>query len=356
MSAEPTDPLAFDYNLGFRPSADRSKSERADRLANADKAMPFHIGFLDDCLRALLPHDLILLGAATGVGKTELARLIATANAAKGKRVHYFALEAEPNEIERRIKFSILVDLMAANDFRVRGVFNYLDWYLGKFEGQLSEIGLDAEADAVFASTFGNRLHTMYRGRQFNASHIQKLFLAIQDQTDLIVLDHLHYVDVDDDNENRGLKKTIQLIRDTSLSVGKPVILVAHLRKRDNRIKSIVPSLDDFHGSSDVVKIATRAILLAPAFCERSPQKHIARTFMTCDKDRHGGATHMIACVDFDRRSRKYASNYTLGRQTKSGDKFEPLNMGEIPFWATRHQPLSTPMDPTRFAAGKEWD
>ena len=37
---------------------------------------------LDDLLRAILPHDLILLGAGSGVGKTQLAMTIAAMNAA----------------------------------------------------------------------------------------------------------------------------------------------------------------------------------------------------------------------------------------------------------------------------------
>ena len=79
---------------------------------------------------------------------------------------------------------------------------------------------------------------------------------------DLIVVDHLHYVDGDDDeNEHKSLGDTVKAIRDVSLRIGRPIVLIAHLRKRDARAKQLVATLDDFHGSSNVVKICTQAII-----------------------------------------------------------------------------------------------
>ncbi len=52
-----------------------------------------------------------MLGAKTGIGKTALATITALHNCQQGKRVHYFALEAEEREIERRMKFQIIADL-----------------------------------------------------------------------------------------------------------------------------------------------------------------------------------------------------------------------------------------------------
>jgi hypothetical protein len=340
-AAAPTDPLAFDYELGFDAAENRAKNERAERLANAERQMPYHVSFLDDCLRSILPNDLILLGAATGAGKTELARLIATANASYGKRVYFFALEAERNEIERRIKFSIIADLVEQNELQLRAPFNYRDWYRGEFEGQLATLSLNEEAEKIFAETFRGRFFTYYRGKHFDGANVKRHFLAIQDQADLIVLDHLHYVDVDDENENRGLKETIKTIRNAALDVGKPVILVAHLRKRDLRDKRLVPAIDEFHGSSDVAKICTHAIVLAPCYDEHvdaPKRKHVSRTFMAVLKDRALGAQRAIACVDFDMRNRKYAGTYTLGRDRNG--KFEPYGLYDAPWWASQHKPF----------------
>src|SRR3954469_17207692 len=85
--------------------------EREERQRHAKARLRFHVSFLDDCIRGILPNDLVLLGAPSGVGKTDLALHIATSNAREGKRVTYLALEAEPRELERRTKFRIMSEL-----------------------------------------------------------------------------------------------------------------------------------------------------------------------------------------------------------------------------------------------------
>lgn len=345
MSDEHKDPLAlaFELELGFKSSGERIVGERARRIEKSKRQLPYHHTFLDDCLRSIMPHDLILIGAETGVGKTELARAIAMRNAAEGKRAHYFALEAEPDEIEMRGKFVELSSLVFRRKEHLRGKFNYSDWYRGRFDKDVAD--LEAEAEHAFASKY-RTLKTYYRGAKFDYETINKLFLAIQDETDLIVLDHLHYIDVADDNENRGFKAAIMTIRNASLLIGRPVILVVHLRKRDQRSKALVPSLGDVHGSSDITKVCTHAIMLARA--SRSAfdyeREGHANTFFSVPKDRVAGASDHLALCLFDWRKRQYAPTYTLGKQSKGGDTFEPLGRDEVPHWATRHEPLSAPL------------
>ena len=60
----------------------------------------------------------------------------------------------------------------------------------------------------------------------------------------------------DDPNENRAVKNIVKRIRDVSLAIGVPVIVVAHLRKKDRIPRPLAPDLDDFHGASDITKIA----------------------------------------------------------------------------------------------------
>lgn len=347
MTTAPRDPLAFDFGLNFKSSAERVRGERARRLANAARGMPYHHAFLDDYMRQINPHDLILIGARTGAGKTELARTIAASNAASGKRVHVFALEAEENEFEMRTKFTVLSDLVFRYRIDVPGGFNYPDWYCGRLESFVKD--LDDEATDIISAYYGT-LHTYYKGSRFSPEDMRKMFLAVQDQTDLIILDHLHYVDIDDENENRGFKQAVQTIRDIAIAIGRPVILVVHLRKADLHVKGLVPVMDDVHGSSDTGKISTNAVMLAPATHTQlsaagySPPKGIASTFFGISKYRVGGATNLVALCSFDWRRRAYADHYTLGREVKG--KFEPLGTEDVPSWAHRHQPLAVPMLP----------
>jgi len=334
------DPLAIDFEVGFAPLAERVINEEQERSDLVAREMPFNHGYLDDKLLSILPHDLLLLGAFTGAGKTELARIIANGNAMHGRNVHYFALEAEPKEIERRTKYSMIMMLARQHGVDTSGV-TYASWYRNRHNDILGRFSHEAEREIV--DKF-KTLHTYYRGGKFTHEHIQKLFLAIQSQADLIILDHLHYVDIEDENENRGFKRTVQMIREVALEVGRAVLLIAHLRKRDSRAKSIVPDLEMFHGSSDIIKICTSAIMLAPAYSVPSTKPGRANTFIHVPKNRGDGSDGLVALCEFDRQFRNYGKGYTLGRQVNG--EFTPLDLVEVPSWAKRHKPLPVPIAP----------
>lgn len=339
-----TDALAakFAAELGFKSSADRVQGEQDIRSDLVARELKFYHSFLDDYLGGILPNDLHLLGAFTGAGKTELARIIACANAIHGRSIYYFALEAEPDEIERRTKYVTVMMLARQHNVSTRGV-SYRSWYRLQHEDTLGRFGFEAEQEV--ARQF-KTLHTYYRGSKFTHEHIEKLFLAVQSQADLIILDHLHYVDIEDENENRGLKRVIQMIREVSIDIGKPVLLIAHLRKRDSRSKDLVPDIEMFHGSSDIIKICTSAIMLAPAYEIEPSAPGRAPTFIHVPKERGDGKTGLVAMCEFDRQFRNYGQKYTLGR-IRDGE-FQPLGSDEAPAWAKRHKPLSVPMLPTQ--------
>lgn len=337
MSAQPKDPLAFDFGFNFESAASRVTGEAEERAKLVARELKYHVGFLDDCARGILPTDLVLLGAETGAGKTQLATNIAMMNVHAGKTVHYIALEAEHREIERRIKFALLAECVRRHGDDITGL-NYPDWYRGQCEHIVGRH--NAAAEEKFQKRY-SRLHTYYRGSKFGHDDIRRLLLAIQSETDLVILDHLHYVDIDDENENRGFKQTLKMIRDVTLGMERPMILIAHIRKRDARSRAIVPDLEMFHGSSDIIKIITHAVMLAPARSIPSKQPSIAHTFMHVPKDRRGGATGHVALCRFERSMGSYDKQYTLGHATGLGDVFEPIDLAAKPRWATRHVPQS---------------
>ncbi len=321
----------------FASAPSRIAGEADRRRANAARVLPYHHSFLDDCLRGILPHDLVLLGAETGAGKTDITTAIAKANARAGKRVHYFALEAEPDEIERRIKFTLIVELATKASHPRASELNYLDWIMCRCAEAAAPF--ERAADQLMLEQFG-RLHTYYRGERFGAAEIQQHFRAVAEQTDLIALDHLHYVDVaEDETEHRALGSVVKMIRHVALGLGRPVLLVAHLRKRDMRARQIVPHMEDFSGSSELIKNCTAAILLAPAHCIESPRWYLSPTFVYVPKHRAGGATGLVALCWYDRRSRTYLQHYTLGRAKDGGTAWEEISMSDVPRWAVNHRP-----------------
>lgn len=323
----------------FHPMPVRIGGELEERVEMGKAALAYQNAFLDDCLRGILPHDLVLIGAPTGMGKTDLALAIATANADAGRRVMYFALEAERIELERRTLFSLLS--RKAHNARHPKVaeLNYADWYLGRCEHIVAEFYERTKIDILHR--FGS-LRTFYRDEKFDAGDLANAIRTIHEHVDLIVVDHLHYIDAadEDTHEAKALGDTVKTIRDVSLRIGKPIILIAHLRKREARNRPIVASLDDFHGSSNVVKICTQVIALEHATSLEPPAWYLSPTFVSVLKDRRAGAPRLVAAMQYDKRARGYQGTYTLGRLTNGNTVWEELPPDDVPTWAKKHRTL----------------
>lgn len=321
---------------GFKSFSERLKGEREQRLDIGKRRLSFGVHFLDRALGGIFPNDVVLIGAKTGKGKTQLASIIAQSNALKGKRVHYFALEAEDREIERRAKFSVLYEVVRETCHDLRGGYDridrmsYLDWYAGDLEDITGP--LEEHADRLLDKRFST-LHTFYRTTDFYASHFEEIVRSIEHDTDIVVLDHLHYVDSDDENENRGYKQIVKKIRDTAIAFSKPIVVVAHLRKSERRGAPLVPNEEDFHGTSDVPKMATKAIVLAEDKATDTGHPCLWSTFVAPVKCRLEGArARFIGRVNFDIRSGRYVDDFEVGNIV--GDKFELADARKLPRWA----------------------
>jgi len=321
---------------GFASAVERLRGEREERRRIGERVLPFGVSYLDDVCRGILPTDLVVLGARPGAGKTQLAVTIAQGAAKAGRQVFFFALEAERAEIERRAKFRCLVSrLYARGQAHLVERVSYLDWLIGRCDDITGQ--LEDEVDAELAQRY-QTLHTFYReSRRFDTDALNAALQAIRERAELVVVDHLHYVDSDDESENRAMKRIVQAIRDAALASGKPVIAVAHLRKRERGRVQLVPDLDDFHGSSDIVKVATRVVVLAPARDQPSGRRSIAPTYVAVVKDRPGGIVdNHVALAYFDVRTGSYDSTYRLGRLSFMGDAWNQLAAADLPRWA-RH-------------------
>lgn len=318
----------------LRSANERVREERSNRMADT-QLLTTGIAYLDETLEGIHKKDLILIGAKSGIGKTELATQLALVNARLGKRVVYFALEAEEFEIERRIKYRMIADAYFGFVKNTLGPINlnYRQWFYGKFDSLLGSY--EPEIENMFASQYES-LKIFYKQRgDYTIDDFEKQFLAIKANADLILVDHLHYFDFYDDNENRAMKRIVKTCRDLALYGGVPVVLVAHVRKSDRRHSPLVPGLEDFHGTSDIGKIGTKSIMIAPANSIVSQDKTVWPTFMQTSKSRvDNSVSRYVGVLKFDAKKNCYLNEYALG-SINLDNEFVGLGKHDtFPWWA----------------------
>jgi len=303
---------------GFASAASRFNGANELRKENIKRVMPYNVSYLDDELLGIHPNDIIVIMAATGAGKTTLGCLLAAQAARDGRKVAFFALEAYQNEIELRELYRAVVTL-AKEQGEFRPWMTQQRWIK---EG-IPELEKFVEPCIHHLEKKLKTLSTFYRHAKFDKEDVKREFLAQEGEAELIILDHIHHIDSDGSNENSELKSIIKIIRDCGQKLGIPVIVIAHVRKMQSGAggKQSMPTTDDLHGSSDVAKMATAIISVAPARDEefRSDDLAIANTFMAVVKDRIGGDKGYAALMQFDLARMNYLREYRLCRRMPNG-------------------------------------
>lgn len=328
--------------MAFRSAAKNASLERPFRAQLKGRLLSFGNTFLDDSLLGIRPDDLVLVGAPSGVGKTQFCVNVALANVTAGKRVHFFALEAGEYEIERRLKYQIIAEQFYSNPARpnLGRPLRFDEWEVGEFDEVLKPYEEMAEK---YCSNMFTNLHTFYKGEHFDVSQLIEFVTFVQDDTDLIIVDHVHYFDWDDQNDNRAIKEIAKTARDLCLRAEKPIVLVAHLRKRDKQNAELAAGLDEFHGSSDLTKIATKVITIAPG----GPAENGGYlTYVRTPKNRHSSSSsRFIAQMIFNEKQGGYEKEYKVG--WANSIKFGEVEPSKLPSWVGRSRERRTGGDRT---------
>ena len=313
---------------------DRSPEIRQER---GEKMIPFGVSFLDDCLVGIEKEDLVLVGAHSGAGKTELATAIALRAAEMGRKVFYFALEASRLEIESRTLYKLMCRHYFSDPDRPRIELDFADWYYGMIPELLP---YDILAQEEFKKRYGT-FYTYYKESKFELSDfIREFSEAVASGAELIIVDHAHYFDWGDKTENEGLRDIVTAARDLNLMHKVPVVLISHLRKRDFKTELLTPRLEDFHGSSELFKRATKVITLDSG---EDLGGGLIESFMTAVKFRtRGQVVRFTAQINFSFKTNTYEKEYLLGKANqKRGSEFEETMADDLPKWA-RHAKRSS--------------
>ena len=297
--------------------------EARDREDLPNRILRWGISYIDDSLEGIFANDLVLLGAPPGVGKTAMCVGIATTNLMDEKRIHLIALEAHTFEIERRLKYRYFCEAFFSDHNRphLDGPMNFKSWLLGRYKEQTRVY--NDYAEEFCRKAFVN-LFTLYKTSKFGVADMVEQVNSVATETDLVIIDHAHYFDFDDKSDNESLKRIVHTARDLTQEIGRPMILVAHLRKRDRGSKELCPGMDDFHGSSELAKVATKCVTIAPGTVTVDG-KYV--TYIRCSKDRNdSGPARYLGITTFNPKKGGYDEQYRIA-------------------WANSEQPCELPVE-----------
>lgn len=327
------EPTALDLGPVFHPEAEQLEGLLAQRDSLASGAVPLGLAYLDDCLEGgVFPGDLLLWAAGTGVGKTALAVNAALSALRAGlDRVYLFALEAHAGEISARLYFQELAK-RARNKH-----LDYAGWWRGKWKHLDEKYGAEVQADLkpLLAG-----LRVLYKGRgDFTVSNLSQQLEAVVPDADMVILDHIHMIDGDagERSELDSQKKAVQLLRDMALAYRIPVCVTAHIRKkRAGEMPTLLPSIDDVHGSGFLAKVATQIVLFGRDWDGPQPARHLSPTLVQVHKDRIGRSSTQVARIYYDMAEGRYETAYELGRIGWEQRKqvWQQVEMKYVPAWA----------------------
>lgn len=317
----------------------RSSLEFDDALSYRDtlqKSLSYGVPFLDDATDGIFHDDLIIITARTGGGKTELVTQIALENVLKKKRVHFFALEAFRREITLRLTYKMLCQaFFTQQNWRSEKQYPNFQKWIRKDQQDIFE-KFEPEIKEQYQKDF-DTLHLYYRDSKFDIDVFQDCMNRIGRDSDLIIIDHLHYFDLDTENENIAFKRTVKKIKEIVSFLGIPVILVCQLRKQNKYNAQLLPDIEEIHGSSDIVKIATRVITAAPAFDQPKAHSYLYPTYMKLLKNRWDGSRcFYTGLTGFNAQDNRYTDRYAIGELKENGSEFVALDDFNKPDWSRK--------------------
>lgn len=319
------------------------------RIANQGKRFHFGISYLDDALGAFMPYDFVVIGARTGRGKTALALHLALNAAAQQRRVVFYALEARRFEVEQRLLYGEIIrvgrELYPSMSGRLPRYRGWLMGELNRVDGEdFARMLTDEAKENLRKKTAFFDLRYLgftqdptkfavglVRDIEANASH---------DSADLVVLDHLHYFAVSHGTETEAVQVAIHKFNEIVVKHNVPMLVVSHLRKGSSSFgatASRLPSVDDFHGHSDIVKVATTVVTLAPQIEDATAEKFIT-LFQVLKAREAGEVTPYVARHSFITAKNAYSREYTLLSSVPDANGAMTLEVPKrIPSWARHH-------------------
>jgi len=295
-------------------------------MANNKKVGKFGIKYLDEKLGGILLSDFVLIGARSGAGKTTISNMIASANRNIGVKVTLFSLENFEGDCYLEKAYYKYIKLMG---------LSIIDLPMREFVSGSIEFNEEALKHATnYAYKCYDGINIINRQKKYGIDQLKDdIIKAVETNgSELIIIDHLDYVSkYSNENENAHVTELMRTLREVQDSFKVAIVAISHLRKSVGNTKTplIIPSLEEFIGSSNKYKEATAVIMLAPddagnmqAVEQNNSQRY---TWACIRKLRFGGYDSTAANMVFDLSTGQYKSDYALYKVDYLGIKAEPV-------------------------------
>jgi hypothetical protein len=320
------------------------ENERKDRKSiDKNKLCHFGVKPLDDAMPFIRNNELVVIGAESGVGKSELGLNIAITNAMSGKKVALFFLEGGEKEGMARLKHAMINEYLKTANERIKYA-DFISWKcngidgLDKVEEEVYKLAKEKIKDNLL-------IYEVDKGVRIDEL-IDSLTSCVKDdewlndenkpniQLDLIIVDHLQYFELTkDENEIQQITKILRELKNITINNKIPVILISHFRKSDKT--QGLPDQSSFYGSSNIPKISTTSIVISSDKTKEDFSDGLYPTWFRFVKSGIGLRDNYAIKINFNIKTNKYERFYHLhyvGKNSFPVDKM--ITQNSLPTWA----------------------
>lgn len=306
------------------------ESEVNRKAIDVRKICTFGIKPLDDAMVGMLPNDLIVIGADSGAGKSEVCLDIALHNASQGKKVCLYFIEGGHEEAINRIKWKRIQDSYYSHKYT--GIdMDYRKWRMNMIKSDtLDKITEGCKEYLTNLLKDNLQIYSFEEGFK-----IDDLIGSLNGskKPELIIIDHLQYFTLTNPkNELQEMTEILIKVKNITQHHKIPVVLISHLRKKEK--DRGLPSQEDFFGTSNIAKICSQAIVMSPYFMADDYSTEKFPTFFRFVKSRTGLRSSYAILSTFNVRLGKYENDYSLYKLIKDVPNKDPIEHYKLPKWA----------------------
>ena len=269
--------------------------------------------FIDKYLGGIAKNELMVIGSPSGFGKTTFANCLTFELLSAGLKSCFMSLE---NTMGDTLKLRAF--LIWKEKTRNWGI-KFREWSL------ISEDNETVQESYIEAHDLIKQILLIENSGIYKIENlITDLDRAKNQGANVIILDHLDFIDADDTQIASSQTFMMQTIK-TFVETNKiPMIAFSQLSKKiDKRV--IIPEYNDFYGSSNKSKMATSIIMIQRDFDNTIASENKYSTYFVVRKDRYGSNTNVGERIYFDSKRGKYEDKGYRISTTIDGTRIKEL-------------------------------